>query len=445
MEGDGVGNIQTQPAPAPASAPQALPQAHQEDTPTPSEPHEEEQGHEVQVDVEDSYKTRKMSRRDLKEMEEFEKSFGGLKDRFTLLKKIGSGTFSSVYKAIDKEFDYYDNDSWTELCHPDDYGIEGKPKYVALKRIYATSSVHRIINELSLLKEIRGSKRVVPLITALRDKDQIVAVMPNFSHTDFRYFIDNFNITDIESYIYQLLEALSFIHDKKIIHRDIKPTNFLYDYNKRRGVLVDFGLAEREQFGVACSCELGGVAGQYNIIRQGGYRKEDTRPGKRANRAGTRGFRAPEVLFKCTSQTTKIDIWAVGIILLSLLTRRFPFFNCMDDADALIELSTIFGRRAIQECSLLHGVAFETDIPTISSSPILLESLVRKYNPDSLALAVEDDGDIGRDPSRLDPQVAKLTNLMVHMLDLDPQIRYTASRAMNHGFFTDTDILIQPF
>lgn len=34
------------------------------------------------------------------------------------------------------------------------------------------------------------------------------------------------------------------------------------------------------------------------------YLKHDQRPAKRANRAGTRGFRAPEVLFKCQSQTT---------------------------------------------------------------------------------------------------------------------------------------------
>ena len=35
-----------------------------------------------------------------------------------------------------------------------------------------------------------------------------------------------------------------------------------------------------------------------------GYPKNDPRPSRRANRAGTRGFRAPEVLLKCTDQTT---------------------------------------------------------------------------------------------------------------------------------------------
>lgn len=35
-----------------------------------------------------------------------------------------------------------------------------------------------------------------------------------------------------------------------------------------------------------------------------GYIADDKRPGIRANRAGTRGFRAPEVLLKCQDQTT---------------------------------------------------------------------------------------------------------------------------------------------
>jgi len=34
------------------------------------------------------------------------------------------------------------------------------------------------------------------------------------------------------------------VHDHAIIHRDLKPSNFLYSVKKKRGLLVDFGLAQ---------------------------------------------------------------------------------------------------------------------------------------------------------------------------------------------------------
>lgn len=73
------------------------------------------------------------------------------------------------------------------------------------------------------------------------------------------------------------------------------------------------------------------------------------RPAWKAPRAGTRGFRAPEVLFKVSQQTTALDIWSAGVILLSLLTKQFPFFNSSDDQDAIVELACLFGSREISE------------------------------------------------------------------------------------------------
>lgn len=79
------------------------------------------------------------------------------------------------------------------------------------------------------------------------------------------------------------------------------------------------------------------------------------RSGVRANRAGTRGFRAPEVLLKCQDQTPAVDVWSAGIILLAFLTRRFPVFNANSDMEALLELMIIFGKAKIARAALLHS------------------------------------------------------------------------------------------
>ena len=75
----------------------------------------------------------------------------------------------------------------------------------------------------------------------------------------------------------------------------------------------------------------------------------------KASRAGTRGYRAPEVLFKYPFQTCLVDIWSAGVILLGLVTRRFPVFQSNDDHDALVEIAYIFGKRAIRKAAAIYG------------------------------------------------------------------------------------------
>ena len=46
---------------------------------------------------------------------------------------------------------------------------------------------------------------------------------------------------------YQMVERIEFLHEKQIIHRDIKPDNFLLGINANAHLLfiVDFGLSKK--------------------------------------------------------------------------------------------------------------------------------------------------------------------------------------------------------
>lgn len=239
-------------------------------------------------------------------------------------------------------------------------------------------------------------------------------------------------IPDIAIYLRSLFTALKSVHEHKILHRDIKPTNFLYDPVTQHGVLVDFGLAEREGSDCKpCLCHEGrdirkhrqsnSAWAQATSTSQPGYPKSDTRPSRRANRAGTRGFRAPEVLFKCTEQTTSIDIWSAGVILLTILSKRFPFFNSADDVEAMIEIATIFGSKRMKAAGLLHGCVFETTIPTVGQQGFTMEKIIlwSTCRTDEKPLTAEE----------------KLAvRFLERCMDLDPSRRITAEEAIEHEF-----------
>lgn len=102
------------------------------------------------------------------EMQQLEQSIPNLSYSYKLVGRLGEGahlesststhkfslgTFSSVYKALDLNHDLHDNSQWHTPA-PSDAHRPGKV-YVALKRIYVTSSPVRIFNELDILSDLR--------------------------------------------------------------------------------------------------------------------------------------------------------------------------------------------------------------------------------------------------------------------------------------------------
>lgn len=113
---------------------------------------------------------------------------------YKVIDRLGTGTFSSVYKAIDLgHHGKWDNSPWQGFHPPSSsayYQSMPRPReskvYVAVKRIYVTSGPERIRNEISIMEDCRGCRHASQLITAFRERDQVVAIMPYHRNDDFR-------------------------------------------------------------------------------------------------------------------------------------------------------------------------------------------------------------------------------------------------------------------
>ena len=144
--------------------------------------------------------------------------------KFRTIKKLGEGSFGKVYKAE------YNNE------------------YYALKFENKKKGQTLLENEATIMTYLKGPN--IPLIKSFGysgDYNILVMQLLDKSLEDIFNKRTKFSVKTTCMLGYQMVTVLQYIHDRHIIHRDIKPDNFVMGANENNAhlYLLDFGLAKK--------------------------------------------------------------------------------------------------------------------------------------------------------------------------------------------------------
>ena len=296
---------------------------------------------------------------------------------YTLLHKIGEGSFSSVYKSKHKLTNQYvaikiieiiDTENNSNLLNP-----TNPTNPINTHNNKRLNSIHR---EIEILKNL-SHHNIIKLYEYFHTPQRFYLILEYCSKGElFNYIVEHKRLDkqQIVHFYYQIVQVIEYIHTKGIVHRDLKPENILLMENNTIKI-VDFGLSNYYNDNVK-----GNNSNTNNLL---------------STICGSPCYAAPEMLLGEKYNGLKIDIWSSGIVLYAMIAGYLPFKN-----DVVVEVK----------------VENNTNINNINES--LYKKIIKGdiYFPNELFNNKEKD-------------------LLLKILNVNPKRRYIPRQIMKHEYF----------
>uniref|UniRef100_A0A8C4HE63 Cyclin dependent kinase 10 n=1 Tax=Dicentrarchus labrax TaxID=13489 RepID=A0A8C4HE63_DICLA len=294
---------------------------------------------------------------------------------FEKLNRIGEGTYGIVYRARDTKSD----------------------EIVALKKVRMDKEKDGIpissLREITLLLRLRHPNIVELKEVVVGSQLESLFLVMSYCEQDLASLLENmqtpFSEAQVKCIVLQLLRGLEYLHHNFIIHRDLKVSNLLMT-DKGCVKIADFGLAR-----------------MYGIPQQ-----------PMTPRVVTLWYRAPELLLGTKTQTTALDMWAVGCILAELLAHKplLPGTSEIQQVDLIVQLL---------------GTPNENIWPGFSQLPLIGQYSLRKQPYNNLKNKFTWLSDAGH----------RLLNLLFMY---NPQRRATAKDCLESSYFKEKPLPCEP-
>ncbi|EHH31957.1 cyclin-dependent kinase 10 isoform X11 [Macaca nemestrina] len=294
---------------------------------------------------------------------------------FEKLNRIGEGTYGIVYRARDTQTD----------------------EIVALKKVRMDKEKDGIpissLREITLLLRLRHPNIVELKEVVVGNHLESIFLVMGYCEQDLASLLENmptpFSEAQVKCIVLQVLRGLQYLHRNFIIHRDLKVSNLL---------MTDKGCVKTADFGLA---------------RAYGVPVKPMTP-----KVVTLWYRAPELLLGTTTQTTSIDMWAVGCILAELLAHKplLPGTSEIHQIDLIVQLL---------------GTPSENIWPGFSKLPLVGQYSLRKQPYNNLKHKF--------------PWLSEAGLRLLHFLFMyDPKKRATAGDCLESSYFKEKPLPCEP-
>uniref|UniRef100_A0A8C6PTK9 Cyclin dependent kinase 10 n=1 Tax=Nothobranchius furzeri TaxID=105023 RepID=A0A8C6PTK9_NOTFU len=279
---------------------------------------------------------------------------------FEKFNRIGEGTYGIVYRARDTKSD----------------------EIVALKKVRMDKEKDGIpissLREMTLLLRLRHPNIVELKEVVVGSHLESLFLVMSYCEQDLASLLENmqtpFSEAQVKCIILQLLRGLEYLHHNFIIHRDLKVSNLL---------MTDKGCVKIGESSPVVSL-----------------------------------YRAPELLLGTKTQTTALDMWAVGCILAELLAHKplLPGTSEIQQVDLIVQLL---------------GTPNENIWPGFSKLPLVGQYSLRKQPYNNLKNKFTWLSDAGH----------RLLNLLFMF---NPQRRATAKDCLESSYFKEKPLPCEP-
>lgn len=209
--------------------------------------------------------------------------------QYTIQKMLGQGGFGYVYLATDRTSARYAIKQGLDLSQD---AIMQLGQEVAVSRLLSHPNLAQIFETFSEQPPGQASS-------------YIFVVMEYVEGQSLEHLLDErlqqgrgpFSESEVSGWMSQLLQVLEHAHQRKIIHRDIKPGNIMLLPDSRTIKLIDFGIVKIGRTGMKTQRGALGVSP---------------------------GFSPPEQYAKAGTTDAPSDLYAVGATMYCLLTGQMP-------------------------------------------------------------------------------------------------------------------------